>query len=105
MANTKNYVGLDTDLAQGDGLTSIAKIVLDARLFGLIDDSETCKNWPGGKIQELYDKVAKAWGPYGNLPSQLPPELREKHARLYDPAILTAKRSGWDPERDLETDR
>ncbi len=105
MANTKNYVGLDTDLAQGDGLTPIAKIVLDARLFGLIDDNETCKNWPGGKIQELYDKVTKAWEPYGNLPSQLPPELRDKHARLYNPAILTAKQSGWDPERDLKTDR
>ena len=105
MTNNNGYVGLQEDLAQGDGLTAVAKIVLDARLFGLIDEAETCKNWPGGKIQELYDKVTKAWEPYGNLPSQLPAELREKHARLYDPAIVTAKQSGWDPVQDLENDR
>jgi len=105
MSKTNGYVGLKVDLAQGDGLTAIAKIVLDARLFGFIDDGETCKGWPGGKIQELYDRVAKAWEPYGNLPSQLPPELREKHARLYDPAIVSAKTGGWDPDRDLENDR
>ncbi len=105
MSNKDGYVGLDIDLAQGDGLTAIAKIVLDAQLFGLIDDDETCQNWPGGKIQELYDKVAKAWEPFGNLPSLLPPELREKHAKLYDPAILTAKNSGWNPDHDLKTDR
>jgi len=105
MSNVKNYVGLDADLAQGDGLTTAAKIVLDARLFGFIEDHETCQNWPKGKIQELYDRVTKAWEPYGNLPSQLPPQLREKHGQLYDPAILTAKQSGWNPARDLENDR
>ncbi len=105
MSNLNTYVGLDADLAQGDGLTTAAKIVLDARLFGIIADDETCQNWPGGKIQELYDQVTKAWEPFGNLPSQLPPELREKHSQLYDPAILVAKKSGWDPVRDLENDR
>ncbi len=105
MSQADGYVGLDEDLAQGNGLTAIAKIVLDARLFGFIGDQETCKGWPGGKIQELYDLVAKAWEPYGNLPSQLPPDLRDKHSRLYDPAIVSAKQSGWDPVRDLENDR
>ena len=105
MSKPRGYVGLDVDLVQGDGLTAVAKIVLDARLFGFIADDETCKDWPAGNIQELYDRVTKAWEPYGNLPSQLPPELREKHAKLYDPAILTAKESGWDPVRDLENDR
>lgn len=105
MSKTQGYVGLEIDLAQGDGLTAVAKIVLDARLFGFISDDETCKGWPAGKIQELYDRVTKAWEPYGNLPSQLPPELREKHGQLYDPAILSARQSGWDPVRDLENDR
>ncbi|HFC05575.1 MAG TPA: hypothetical protein ENJ55_07700 [Rhizobiales bacterium] len=105
MSKRQGYVGLETDLEQGDGITPIAKIVLDARLFGLIPDSENCKNWPGGKIQELYDRVARAWEPYGNLPSRLPEELREKHARLYDPAITAARQGGWDPDRDLENDR
>ncbi len=105
MSNRKNYVGLDVDLAQGDGITPIAKVVLDAQLFGLIADNETCKGWPGGNIQELYDKVAKAWEPYGNLPSQLPCDLREKHTRLYGEAIISAKENGWDPDQDLENDR
>ncbi len=82
MPQTKNYVGLELDLAQGDGITPIAKVVLDARLFGLIKDNESCKNWPAGNIQELYDKVTKAWEPYGSLPSKLPDDLRQKHAKL-----------------------
>ena len=105
MSNKQGYVGLEIDLSQGDGITPIAKIVLDARLFGLIEDSQTCKGWPAGKIQELYDQVAKAWEPFGNLPSQLPDDLRKKHEQLYQPAITTTKQSGWDPLRDLENDR
>ena len=105
MSQKKNYVGLDFDLSQGDGITPIAKVVLDARLFGLIDESETCKDWPGGNIQELYDKVTKAWEPYGGLPSRLPEDLRTKHSQLYDPAIIKARQNGWDPDRDLENDR
>ncbi len=105
MPQTKNYVGLELDLAQGDGITPIAKVVLDARLFGLIKDNESCKNWPAGNIQELYDKVTKAWEPYGSLPSKLPDDLRQKHAKLYDPAIIVTKQNGWNPDRDLENDR
>jgi len=105
MSNSQTYVGLDIDLQQGGGITPIAKIVLDAQLFGLITDEETCKGWPAGKIQELYDKVAKAWEPFGNLPSRLPEDLREKHTKLYEPAIDTTKQSGWNPDQDLENDR
>jgi len=105
MSNKQGYVGLDIDLSQGDGITQIAKIVLDAQLFGLINEKETCKGWPSGKIQELYDQVAKAWEPFGNLPSRLPQDLREKHGKLYQPAITTTKQSGWNPDQDLENDR
>ena len=105
MANRGSYVGLEADLNVGEGVTPIAKIVLDAQLFGLISDDETCKGWQAGDIQNLYDKVIKAWDPYGSLPSLLPPELAEKHARLYAPAIDNAKQGGWDPMLDLENER
>lgn len=105
MADRRLYVGLKEDLKVGEGVTPIAKIVLDAQLFGLISDDETCKGWPAGEIQNLYDDVIKAWDPYGSLPSLLPPELAEKHARLYAPAISNAKEGGWDPMQDLENER
>lgn len=104
MSRKQGYVGLDEDLAQGEGITPIAKIVLDARLFGLIPDTETCKNWPGGNIQDLYDKVASAWDQYGNLPSRLPAELAEKHTQLYGRAISSARQGGWNPDQDLENE-
>ncbi len=105
MADRGSYVGLDVDLATGEGVTPIAKIVLDAQLFSLIAEGETCMGWPGGKIQNLYDDVMKAWNPYGSLPSLLPADLREKHEKLYGSAIKQAKKNGWDPDQDLENDR
>ena len=49
-------------------------------------------------MQNLYEKVYAAWAPYAHLPSQLPEEMREKHARLYAQAITTARKDGWDAE-------
>ena len=54
-----------------------------------------------GQIQSLYDQVSNAWEPYGNLVSQLPDELKEKHKRIYDAAIAHARENGWDPEREI----
>ena len=105
MSRKDGYVGLDIDLEQGDGITPIAKIVLDARLFGLIPESETCANWPGGKIQDLYEQVNRAWEPYGSLPSRLPEDLAARHRAAYDAAIAAARKGGWDPDQDLENDR
>jgi hypothetical protein len=34
-------------------------------------------------IEAIDDKVRAAWAPYGQLASRLPPELRERHARIY----------------------
>lgn len=104
MAPKDGYVGLNTDLLQGEGITPIAKIVLDARLFGLIPQDQDCRGWQAGGIQDLYDKVTRAWEPYGSLPSRLPQELREKHARLYKQAIATANENGWDPDQDLRNE-
>lgn len=105
MAAKDGYVGLTTDLSQGEGITPIAKIILDARLFGLIDEKQECTGWQAGGIQDLYDKVANAWEPYGSLPSRLPDDLREKHARLYEKAIAVASENGWDPDLELRDER
>ncbi|MDX1811133.1 MAG: hypothetical protein R3240_04245 [Gammaproteobacteria bacterium] len=96
----KNYVGLDNDLH--GGLTNIGKIVLDARVFGLISETETCENWTVGGIDALLDKVNREWDKYACMVSRLPPELREKHERIYASVIERARASGWSGE--LETD-
>ena len=44
------------------------------------------------------DQVNQRWDQYGNLPSRLPPELREKHTELYAWATRRARERGWDPE-------
>ena len=98
--NEKTYPGLDEDLKLG--MTSMAKIILDARVFGLIPDDETCKGWTVGGILALYDKTTRAWEPFGSLPSRLPEDLARRHRQIFDAAIKTAKENGWDPERELE---
>ncbi len=94
--NDTNYVGLEQDLA--NGLTPLARIVLDARLFGLVAADESCAGWEPGRIQQLYERVFAAWAPYGHMPSNLPDGLRQQHAHMYAQSIETARRAGWDPE-------
>jgi hypothetical protein len=38
------------------------------------------------------------------LPSRLPDELRERHTRLYDKAITSAKAKGWDAQMEDDDD-
>ena len=49
-------------------------------------------------MQMLTDKIDAEWDKYSNLPSRLPPELRERHAALYKMATERARGMGWDPE-------
>ena len=49
-------------------------------------------------VDALYDKVSTAWEPYGNMVSNLPQELRERHQRIYTAAVKHARSLGWDPE-------
>jgi hypothetical protein len=49
-------------------------------------------------MQNLYEQVYAAWEPYAHLPSRLPQELSERHARFYAQAITAARGEGWDPE-------
>lgn len=84
------------------GMTQLGRIVLDGWLFGFIPETEDCAGWELARMQMLMDKVQNEWDKYGNLPSRLPPELRQRHMDLYARAMATAREKGWDPELDDE---
>ena len=94
------YVGIDNEIDAG--MTAIAKVIRDAWVFGILEETETCEGWNFAGIDDLLDKVNKEWDKYGCLVSHLPPELREKHQRIHDKAIAEAKALGWRGE--VETD-
>lgn len=96
MDKPKTYRGLNQD-PQG-GMTPTGNIIRDAWVFGLIPEDQDCAGWTLQGIEALYDKVSAAWMPYGHLASRLPPELRERHARIYAAAVARARAEGWDPE-------
>jgi len=91
------YPGLHQDT---HGMTVLGRVVLDGWLFGLIPETEDCAGWDLQRMQKLMGQVEQVWDQYGNLPSRLPPELRERHAKLYDMATERARQRGWDPQRD-----
>ena len=92
----KIYEGIDKD-PEG-AMNPTGNIIRDAWVFGLIPETETCEGWTVQGIDGLYDKVTAAWAEHGHLVSNLPPELREKHKRIYDAAVERAKTLGWNPE-------
>lgn len=89
------YVGFNNDK---HGMTQLGRIVLDGWLFGFIPETEDCTGWEMGRMQMLMDKVQDEWDKYGNLPSRLPDDLRQRHTELYLKAMELAKRKGWNPE-------
>jgi len=89
------YVGFKNDK---HGMTQLGRIVLDGWLFGFIPESEDCTGWEMGRMQMLMDKVQDEWDKYGNLPSRLPDDLRQRHTELYVKAMQIAKGKGWNPE-------
>lgn len=91
----QTYVGFNNDK---HGMTQLGRIVLDGWLFGFIPETEDCSGWDLGRMQALMDKVEREWDTYANLPSRLPPELRARHAALYERAMALAKQKGWNPE-------
>jgi hypothetical protein len=90
------YPGLDED--ENGGMTHLGQIVKDAWVFGLLPETEQCAGWSRSRMQALYQQVTVEWDRYGNLPSRLPPELAERHARIYGEAMQRARAQGWDPE-------
>lgn len=99
MNERKHYVGIDKDL--NGGMTDAGKIIRDAWVFGLIDETETCEGWLATGIEDLWRKVDAEWEKYGFLVSNLPEPLREKFIRIHDEAMAKAKASGWDADREL----
>jgi hypothetical protein len=100
MARPDTYVGLDKEV--NGGMTTIGKIIRDAWVFGLIEESETCEGWNFAGVDALLDKVNIEWDKYGCLVSHLPPELFEKHQKIHNKAIIAARAAGWSGE--VETD-
>jgi hypothetical protein len=94
------YVGIQNEV--NGGMTSIGKMIRDAWVFGLIPETETCQGWNSAGIDALLQKVNAEWDKYGCLVSHLPPELAERHNRIHNAAIETAKGAGWSGE--FETD-
>lgn len=90
------YVGIDQD--ENGGMTHLGQVVKDAWVFGVIPEAETCAGWTASRMQVLYEKVYAAWEPYGHLPSRLPDEMRERHARIHGAAMERGRKQGWDPE-------
>lgn len=84
------------------GITQLGRVVLDAWVFGILPEEEDCTGWDLGRMQNLMNQVEAKWDEYGNLPSHLPPELLERHTRLYREAMERAARRGWNPELDDE---
>ena len=98
----KKYIGIDKD--PKGAMNPTGNIIRDAWVFGLIPETETCGGWTPQGLDALYDKVSAEWGKYGYLVSNLPPELAERHRRIYGAAIEKARDKGWDPGLALEDD-
>jgi len=96
MTSGKRYPGINQD--KHAGMTDIGRIIRDAWLFDILDENESCVGWSYQQIDQLYDRVSLAWQPYGHLVSNLPNDLRERHASIYARAIKLARDQGWDPE-------
>ncbi|WPE18531.1 hypothetical protein [Candidatus Thioglobus autotrophicus] len=100
MNKPKVYVGINNEI--NGGMTTIGKIIRDAWVFELLDESETCEGWNLAGIDALLQKVNAEWDKYGCLVKFLPPELRERHQRIHDVAISHAKNSGWSGETETD---
>ncbi len=103
MAKHTKYAGIDNE--QHAGMTPIGKIIRDAWVFGLLDESETCEGWNLAGIDALHHKVNDEWDKYGCMVSRLPAELFERHQRIYAEAVKIAREAGWSGEAELEDDK
>ena len=103
MAKPDTYVGVDKDV--NGGMTTIGKLVRDAWVFGILDESETCEGWNFAGIDALLDKVNKEWDKHGCLVSQLPEDLFKRHQEIHNKAIEEARAAGWRGEHETEDEK
>ena len=99
----QRYVGIDNDLY--GGMTAIGKIIRDAWVFGLIEETETCEGWNLAGIDALLDKVNTEWDKYGCLVSNLPEDLLKRHQEIHNAALEKAKAAGWHGEIETGDDK
>ncbi len=102
MPEPKRYVGIDKDL--NGGMTDTGKIIRDAWVFGLLDESETCEGWTVHGIEDLWTKVNEHWEHYDFRVGALPDDVRQRFDRIQNAAVKRARASGWDPQRELAGD-
>ena len=103
MAKPDTYIGINNDV-QG-GMTTIAKIIRDAWVFGLIEETETCEGWNFAMVDALLQKVNTEWDKYGCLVSHLPEELFERHQKIHNQALKDAKAAGWGGEHETDDEK
>ena len=103
MAKPDTYIGLHKEI--NGGMTTIGKLIRDAKVFGLIDDEETCEGWNFAGIDALLDKVNNEWDKYGCLVSHLPAELRQRHEEIHGAAMKAAKTAGWCGEHETDDEK
>ena len=92
----QRYIGIDKEI--NGGMTETGKIIRDAWVFGLIEESETCEGWMPQGIEDLWNKVQLEWGKYCYQVRNLPDDLRERFMRIQNEAVKRARAEGWDPE-------
>src|SRR4051794_7917166 len=92
------YEGIYND--EASGLTRLGRIVMDAWVFEIINSSETCAGWDAVRMQALEQQVAAAWAIYDNKASNLPDDLRMRHAMIYEHAMMRGQDQGWDATID-----
>ncbi|MEE9493862.1 MAG: hypothetical protein V3W04_10845 [Gammaproteobacteria bacterium] len=103
MKRPDKYIGVHNEV--NGGMTTIGKIIRDAWVFDLIEETETCEGWNFAGIDALLDKVNHEWDKYGCLASNLPSELFEKHQRIHGQAIKNAHAAGWSGEVETEDEK
>jgi len=102
MAKPDIYVGIDND--ENGGMSAIGKLIRDAKVFGLIPETETCEGWNFAGLDALLRDVNAEWDKYGCLVSNLPEELRQRHESIHGQAIAAAKTAGWSGEQETDDD-
>jgi hypothetical protein len=100
MAEHHLYCGIDKD--HYGGMTPIGTIIRDAWVFGILPETETCENWSHDRLQVIHDKTKLEWDKYGCLVSNLPEELKQRHAEIYNRAVKQARELGWSPDLSHE---
>ena len=100
MAKDQTYVGVDKDI--NGGMTTIGKLIRDAKVFDLLDDDETCAGWNLGGIDALLNKVNDEWDKYGCMVSHLPKDLFERHQKIHGEAMEKAVAAGWNGHQETD---